>query len=184
MLKFFKWLLVSLVAIAVVVFVVFRYMKVQTKKASPEESVTFFLSNPDSLQVSVTYCRPYKKGRVIFGGLVPYDVVWRTGANEATTFTVDKDIRFGYTPVKAGTYTLWSLPGKDQWTVFLNSKSYSWGVDLDGHAQRDPVFDVAAAVVRPVALNEEVEQFTILMATDTSLVLRWDRTEVAVPITR
>lgn len=183
--KTLKRILLGLAIVVVVLLGVFRYMKVQTKKASPEETITYYLGGADSLQVDVTYCRPYKKGRAIFGGLVPYDKVWRTGANEATTFTVNKDIRFGGVPVKAGTYTLWTLPGTDTWTVYLNSKMYSWGVDFDGNAQRDPAADAAAATVPVSHLPQPLEQFTIRIEEDsTRLVLEWDDVRVAVPITR
>ena len=184
--KLVKGILIALVAVVVIVFLVLRYMKVQTKQASPEETVTFYLDALKGSQIEVTYCRPYKKGRVIFGGLVPYDKVWRTGANEATTFTVSKDIQFGVTPVKAGKYTLWTLPGKDAWIVYLNSKMYPWGVDMDGNAQRDPAFDVAAAVV-PVKHKDDVtEQFQINVEVESdpvTLTFVWDDVIVAVPIT-
>ena len=183
-----KRILIGAVVVAAMVFGIRRYQLVQTKKASPEETISFYFMNADSLNVEITYCRPYKKGRVIFGGLVPYNKVWRTGANEATLITVSKDIRFGDKPIRAGTYTLWTLPGPDAWTVYLNSKMYSWGVDMDGNAQRDPAFDVAAVSV-PVkaAANAPVEQFRINMEEDSTalaLTLTWDDVMVAVPIVR
>lgn len=179
-----KRILVGVVIVVAVVFGVLRYMKVQTKQLSPEETVTFYLDGPDGVQVEVKYCRPYKKGRVIFGGLVPYNKVWRTGANEATTFTVNKDIRFGEAPIKAGTYTLWTLPGPEAWVVYLNSKAYPWGVDMDGNAQRDPAFDIATIKTPVIKHPESVEQFTISVSDPgKELVLRWDSISVAVPIT-
>lgn len=185
--KTVKRVLIGVVALAIVIFGVMRYKRVQTKKASPEETVTFFLVGADSLQVEVNYCRPYKKDRVIFGGLVPYGKVWRTGANEATTFTVNRDIRFGGKPVKAGKYTLWTLPSADAWIVYLNSKMYPWGVDMDGHAQRDPAFDVAAIPVPVTLLSDTiVEQFRINVEVESEpvrLSLTWDDVMVAVPIT-
>lgn len=177
---FWKRLLIALVALVLVGWGVMRFMKVQTKKASPEEVVTFFF---DGTEIAVDYSRPYKKGRAIFGGLVPYGTVWRTGANEATTFMVNKDITFGKTPVKAGTYTLWTLPGADRWEVYLNGKKYGWGVDMDGVAQRDPLADVAKVTVQPQPTDTLVEQFTISVEGDpTALVLQWDRTRVEVPL--
>lgn len=179
-----KRVLIGTVIAVAVIFGVLRYLKVQTKQASPEETVTFYLDGPDGVQVEVMYCRPYKKGRAIFGGLVPYNKVWRTGANEATTFTANKDISFGGTRVKAGTYTLWTLPGEKSWTVYLNSKMYNWGVDMDGNAQRDPAFDIAAIQVPVVIEPTIVEQFTISVSDPgKELVLRWDDVMVAIPIT-
>lgn len=178
--KLLKRILIALAALVVVGFVAFRYMKMQTKKHSPEESYAFFA---DDFKLQVTYCRPFKKGREIFGGLVPYGKVWRTGANEATILESSHDFTFAGTPVKAGAYTLWTLPGPDQWEVYLNSGMYSWGVDFDGNAQRDASKDVAAAKV-PVAHEPDVEeQFTIRVTEDGSaLTMRWDDVLVSVPI--
>ena len=79
-----------------------------------------------------------KKGREIFGGLVPYNEVWRTGANEATTLTVNKDIKFGDQRLPAGTYSLWTIPQQTQWTVILNSEIPGWGVSWGAKAARNP----------------------------------------------
>ncbi|HMC98359.1 MAG TPA: DUF2911 domain-containing protein, partial [Flavobacteriales bacterium] len=82
-----------------------------------------------------------------------------------------------------GIYTLWTIPGSDQWTVILNGKMYGWGIDSDGNASRDPLADVAKANVRPTSLPEPVEQFTIEVLLDPArLVLKWDTTLVAVPL--
>lgn len=178
--KFLKWTLISLGLVALLAFVGFQFMTSQTKKASPEEKAVFVVND---LTVEVNYSRPYKKGRPIFGTLVPYGKVWRTGANEATTFTVNKDITFGEAPLKAGTYTLWTIPKEDEWLVILNGKMYGWGVNFDGEAQRDPMADVAKAkapVRHPAAVTE---QFTISVEGEPSeLVLRWDDVQVQVPI--
>lgn len=178
--KLLKRSLIALVVLVVVAFGVLRYMRIQTKKASPEETVTFVL---DDFHIAIDYSRPSKKGRAIFGGLVPYGKVWRTGANEATTFTVNKAITFGGASVAPGTYTLWTIPGPDQWTVVLNSKMYGWGIDFDGNAQRDPQADVAKANVPVTSLTEPVEQFTIEVVKDpTALTLKWDNVAVSVPL--
>src|SRR5712672_1541733 len=77
--------------------------------------------------VAITYSRPGVKGRVIWGGLVPYDKVWRTGANEATSFTVSQDVTINGKPLPAGTYSLHTIPGKTSWTVIFNKKADQWG---------------------------------------------------------
>jgi len=178
--KFLKWLLIILAALFVIGFFGFRYMKTQTKKASPEEVVTF---NIGELSIAVDYSRPSKKGRAIFGGLVPYGKVWRTGANEATTVTVNKDMLFGKTAVKAGKYTLWSIPGADEWSVILNSKMYGWGVNFDGEAQRDPMADVALVKVPVRHILVPMEQFTIAVeGNPAELTLTWDDVQVGVPV--
>ncbi len=178
--KLLKRILIAMVAIVAVGFIAFRFMKMQTKKASPEESYTYF---DGDFRLTVNYCRPYKKGRAIFGGLVPYGQVWRTGANEATVLESSGDFTFGGTPVVAGRYTLWTLPGANAWEVYLNCGQYNWGVDFDGKALRDPAKDVAVAKVPVERLPEPVEQFTILVTPDGSeLALEWDDVRVAVPI--
>ncbi|HRH36748.1 MAG TPA: DUF2911 domain-containing protein [Flavobacteriales bacterium] len=182
--KRLKRILIGVAVVAAVIFGVLRYIRVQTKSHSPEETATFYLDG-QKLEIELFYSRPYKKERVIFGGLVPYNKVWRTGANEATTFTINKDIGFGGKAVKAGKYTLWSMPGAEQWTVYLNSKMYSWGIDMDGNAQRDPAFDVAAITVPVEHVPEAVEQFTMSISVDSvapALMMMWDDVMINVPI--
>lgn len=77
--------------------------------------------------MKIVYGRPLKNGRTIFGGIIPYDKVWRTGANEATEITFYKDVVFGGQAVKAGTYSLFTIPGKKEWTFILNKDLDIWG---------------------------------------------------------
>lgn len=178
--KFLKWSLITIAILAVVGVVGFQYMKSQTKKASPEETVSFTLGIGT---VEVNYSRPSVRGRSIFGGLVPYGKVWRTGANEATTITFSQDVQFGDKAVPAGTYTLWSIPGPDTWQVMVNSKMYGWGVNFDGEAQRDPLADVAEVKVPVRHLTAPVEQFTIAITNDPAeLTLSWADVQVGVPL--
>ena len=137
------------------------------------------------LKVKVFYNRPYKKGRDIFGDLVPYGEVWRTGANEATTFEVNKDILIDGTLLKSGTYTLWTIPNPDSWKVIFNEKMYTWGIDLTTkEAARDPEYDVLTLEV-PVNKNlSPIEQFTIYFDDQQNLnvmFLAWDQTVIAIP---
>jgi len=159
-----------------------EYMISQTKKASPEETVTYI--NGDT-NLEVFYNRPYKKGRVIFGNLVPYDVTWRTGANEATTFETNVDLIIAGNVLPQGKYTLWTVPGASHWEVIFNDKMYIWGVDSNG-ASRNPDKDVIIAKVPVQSTAETVEQFTIAfdeIGGQIYLSLTWDTTTVAVPIT-
>jgi hypothetical protein len=154
---------------------------VYTKKASPEGQVKF--ENGD-LKVSVFYNRPYKKGRVIFGELVPYDEVWRTGANEATVVETNKDLNFAGKPLKAGKYSLFTIPGEQVWSIILNSESGQWGVKFNGEAGRDPEKDVLVVEVPSVLQGKEFEQFTISLeksGEENELILMWDKTLVSVP---
>jgi len=128
--------------------------------------------------VTVTYGRPYKKGREIFGKLEPYGKVYRCGADEATTITFAKDVTFGGKPVKAGTYTLFVIPEEKQWTVILNAQLKQWGAyDYDKYKDKD----VLQTVVPVKTLSSPVEQLTIARPAD-GLSIKWDKTEVVVPI--
>ncbi len=93
-------------------------------RPSPKATVSQTVGLTD---VTVTYCRPSVKGRVIWGGLVPYDQVWRTGANEATTITFSDEVSVSGTKLPAGTYGLFTIPGKDEWTVIFNKGAKQWG---------------------------------------------------------
>lgn len=177
--KILKWSVIIIVLIAIIGFLGFYFMRSQTKKASPEDTVEY---KAKDLKLSVFYCRPYKKDREIFGELVPYGEVWRTGANEATTFTTNKDIVFGEDSLAAGTYTLWTIPQKTQWTIILNSKLYGWGVQWGGKASREEKYDVLKINVPVIELEQTVEQFTIDFEYNVNLTMKWDKTKVSVPI--
>ncbi len=158
------------------------FIKQNTKKHSPEETITHIVKDAT---FTVFYNRPYKKNREIFGNLVPYGKVWRTGANEATTFTTNKDIMVDGTKLKAGTYTVWTIPNPKSWKFILNNKEYSWGVNMDGSVKHDPEYDVLTIELPSQPLLNVVEQFSIYFedANDFSIMyLAWDRTFIAVPI--
>ncbi len=179
--KFLKWTLIIIGLLIAIGAISMRMLKSQTKKASPEATVAYA---KDGLNIDIFYCRPSKKGREIFGGLVPYDVTWRTGANEATTFTTNKDLTIGGKRLPAGKYTLWTIPGASQWKVIFNEEMYGWGVDFDSKALRKPESDALEVAVVPEVLPEVMEVFTMAVEGDSvpTLVLAWDRTRVAVPL--
>lgn len=128
--------------------------------------------------LTVTYGRPYKKGREIFGKLEPYGKVYRVGADEATTITFAKDGTFGGKPIKAGTYTLFAIPNENDWTVILNSQLGQWGAfKYDQYKDKD-VLQVKVPVKH---LSTPVEQLTIASPGD-QLTIAWDQTQVAVPV--
>lgn len=177
--KFLKWLIIIVLIVVVAGYGGLKLLTHQTKKASPEDRIEF---KNDNIQLSVFYCRPYKKDRVIFGELVPFNEVWRTGANEATTFTCSTNIKFGEKLLKAGTYTLWTIPQETQWTVILSSKQYDWGVGWGGVASREPEFDVLKVNVPTIDLDKTIEQFTIAFEYNVNLTMSWDKTKVSIPI--
>jgi len=175
-----RWIRCSSLAVALALAVSVHPARADLKlpRVSPRASVSQALGLVD---LSVVYCRPGVKGRAIWGALVPYDAPWRTGANEATTFTTSDSIRFGGKPLAAGTYALLTIPGKDQWTVVLNADK-----DLWGSVGYKPEKDVLRVEVVPTAADsEEWMQFTFEELTNNSatLVLRWEKLRVAVPIT-
>lgn len=168
-----------IVFLGLLIVFLFRYT---TKAHSPEDILTY---QQDELKLEVFYNRPYKRDRVIFGNLVPYNKVWRTGANEATTFETNKDILIDGSLLKAGKYSLWTMPMEDSWKIMFNSKMYPWGINLDEEAYRDPRFD-SLVLERPVErTSESLEQFTINFEESgefVNMVLAWDNTSVSLPI--
>ncbi|MFY0255700.1 DUF2911 domain-containing protein [Chitinophaga sp. 30R24] len=152
---------------------------IKTPAPSPTQTIKqdFALS-----AVELSYSRPLKNGRVIMGDLVPYNKVWRTGANSATIITFGEDVKFGGVPVKAGKYGLLSIPGQQSWTVILTSS-----LDVTSPAAYKAENDIARVKVTPVAMPFSQESFTIEFETVTAnsmvLSINWDKTKVPVVIT-
>lgn len=129
----------------------------------------------------VVYGRPQKKGRTMLGETEKYGEVWRTGANETTEIKFYRDVTMGDKTIKAGTYSLYSIPNKDKWTIILNSKLDTWGAYNYDKSQ-----DVARIEVPAGASSEEVEAFTIYFeepkSSSSNMTLAWEKTVVKVPI--
>jgi len=129
--------------------------------------------------IEVVYSRPGVKGRTIFGGIVPYGQVWRTGANQATKITFSTPVKLEGTDIPAGTYALFTIPGETEWTIIINKGATQWGA-----FQYNEKDDVARFKVTPVTLAETIETFTIEFnhIRDESAVLNlvWDK--MVVPI--
>ncbi|MDX1675255.1 MAG: membrane dipeptidase, partial [Longimicrobiales bacterium] len=130
----------------------------------------------DGVGIVVDYGVPRKRGREIFGELVPFGEVWRTGANRATHATTDADLVVGGEALPAGTYTLFTIPGPEKWTLIISSAT-----DINGTSY-DPAADFARVTMDVRALDDPVEDFTIVVDPDGYLRMRWDRTEAYVPI--
>ena len=145
---------------------------------SPKAGVTQRVGVTD---FSVSYSRPGVKGRVIWGGLVPYDKPWRTGANRATTLTVSDEIEVEGKKLAAGTYSIVTIPGKESWTVAFNRD-----LDLWFRTDYDEKKDALRVAVRPVTLTEAVESFTIVFRNVTNdgaeLSFVWEKLRVPVRI--
>jgi len=135
--------------------------------------------------MEVFYNRPFKKNREVFGALVPFDQVWRTGANEATTFETNKPLQLNEVTLPAGKYTLWTVPKASTWRVIFNSKQYSWGVNAEMKPMWDPNYDVVNIEVPVEQLDHAVEQFTIAFDNSTDhlfLTMAWDTVKISVPL--
>lgn len=172
----------GLIALALILmYIVWPIMRTQTKKHSPEQNITY---TQGDLELHTFYNSPSKKGRDIFGDLVPYNEVWRTGANEPTTFTTNKDLLIDGKELPTGTYTVWTIPGETSWNVIFNSKIYKWGVSFsDQSAAREARFDVVEVTVTPSKSLSVTESFTISFTEsgeDTLMLLSWDTTVVPV----
>lgn len=161
----------KLVALATAFCLSFVSLAQDKTPASPKVTV-------ETAHAKITYGQPSKKGREIFGKLVPYGQVWRTGANDATTVEFKKDVTFGGKKVKAGTYSLFTIPGESEWTFILNSELGQWGAykynDIKGK-------NVAEVKVKSMTTSSEVEKMTIA-TDDKSLTVSWDKTSASVPL--
>jgi hypothetical protein len=135
--------------------------------------------NAEGKNVKVAYGQPSKKGREIFGGLVPYDSVWRTGANEATEITFAKDATFGGKSVKKGTYSLFTIPTASEWTFILNPVLKQWGAYGYDKVKDKDVLQVS---VPSKKIDAPVEKLKLSFDSKNNLVLEWDQTHVEVPV--
>ncbi|RCR68073.1 DUF2911 domain-containing protein [Larkinella punicea] len=133
--------------------------------------------------ITLEYSRPAMKGRTIFGDLVPYDKVWRTGANATSKITFSSDVKLEGKDVKAGTYGLFTIPGKTTWQVML-SKDLNLGANVGDYKQENEVLRVS---VKPTTLANKVENFTLniadILSSSAVLEIIWDKTRVPVAIT-
>jgi hypothetical protein len=177
-----KKIFISLAAIVVLLAIAAFYLNYRNRSLSPsgETSVT-----SGDLTVSVTYSRPSVRGRTIFGteednALQPYGKYWRLGANEATEITFNKDVNFNGSPVPAGTYTMYAIPGKEEFQIGLNSETGKWGYSEPDYSQ-----DVLKTRVPVQETNAPVEQYTITLSPEdqgVKVVFEWANTKLVIPI--
>lgn len=151
----------------------------QQKRASPHETVKATI---DGATVSITYGRPYMKGRKVFGGLVPYGQVWRTGADEATILESDKALMFGPHHVNAGKISLYSLIDEKSWKLVLNKQVGQWGTEYK------PGDDIGRVEMKTEKLAKPVEQLTIAIEKNPAgkggqIVIQWESTKATLPFT-
>ncbi len=148
----------------------------QKEKKSPAKSSSATI---DGVTVTVNYSSPSVRGRTIWGDLVPYDKIWRTGANEATTISFDKDVKINGTTVKAGTYSLFTIPGKEKWTIIINTEAKQWGA-----YKYDEKLDVMRFTVTPEKSKEMQESLEIEVDEDGEISIEWEHLEVEFKIAK
>lgn len=167
---------IATLAFACLCFVQIQAQSLKTPAPSPSCTVkqAFGLSD-----ISIEYSRPSAKGRVVFGNVVPYGEIWRTGANGSTLLTFGDDVTIEGKAVKAGTYSLYSIPGKESWEVMLNT-DLTLGGNVGAY---DKTKEVARFTVKAQSLNDMVETFTInvadISANAGEIELTWEKTKVS-----
>jgi len=144
-------------------------------QASPNAAVSQTIG---TTVVSLTYGRPSVNDRDIFGGLVPFDSVWRTGANESTAITFSDDVLIEGERVEAGTYSLYTLPGEDMWSIIINDK-LSWGTQYD---MNEDVLRVEVEPEESSTMEQMMIYFENISADSGHMIIHWADTRVAVQI--
>ena len=148
------------------------------QKPSPPESATCDLGAGKSIKTN--YSSPRMKGRKIYGELVPLGQVWRTGANEATTFVTSSDVSVGGKAVPAGNYTIFTVPNADKWTLIINKKTGEWGIPYKYESD-----ELARVDMKVSKLPSPVENFTIgyeKSGSGCSMNIEWETTRASVDI--
>lgn len=149
------------------------------KRPSPPANAECKLASGKT--VKVAYSSPRMKGRKIYGGLVPYGKVWRTGANEATALTTDANLTAGGKDIPAGNYTIFTVPNADKWTLVISKKTGEWGTDYPGEGQ-----DLARVDMTVSKTSAPVENFTIgfdSKGSSCTMNIDWESTRASVDLT-
>jgi hypothetical protein len=168
-------------ALCIVIFSGFLETTFAQEALKPRPSPMYMTTmKHDDTYIKITYGRPHKKDRDVFGGLVPYGEIWRTGANEATELTATGDIFLSGNLVKAGTYSIFTIPQKDKWTIILNGALGQWGA-----YDYDPGKDILRFEVPIEKTEVTYEPFTIEFNQDNSdafMLMIWDNTRISIPL--
>jgi len=153
----------------------------KSKRPSPPAQAQCKLA--DGKTITVDYSSPRMKNRQIFGGLVPYNEVWRAGANEATTFVTGANLKVAGTDVPAGSYTLFAVPAQDKWTLIISKVTGEWGVPYKDEYKSQELARVSMNVSKTSA---PVENFTISFDQSgggCTLQMSWENTQASVKVT-
>jgi hypothetical protein len=183
--KKFALIAASLLAIATLASAQMNMAEDKSKRPSPPASAACKLS--DGKTIKIDYSSPRAKGRKIFGeasekALVPYGEIWRTGANEATTFVTDANLKVGGKDVPAGSYTIFTVPKPSEWWLVISKKTGEWGTDYPG--EKEDLVRVPMSVSKTAV---PVENFTIAFdqaGSKCTLRMEWENTRASVDITK
>ncbi len=152
----------------------------KSKRPSPPASATCDLGS--GKMIKTDYSSPRMKGRKIYGGLVAFGEVWRTGANEATTFDTNTNVMVGDKEVPAGNYTIFTVPGQDKWTLIINKKTGEWGIPYKYESD-----ELGRVDMKVSSLPSPVENFTISYEKNgngCTMNIDWETTRASVDITQ
>lgn len=149
----------------------------KSKRPSPPATAS---GKVKGANITINYSSPAVKGRTIFPDLHPYGEVWRAGANEATLFETDRDIKVEGKTLPAGKYSLYAIPGEKEWTIIFNKQTGQWGVKRGGVTSRNEAQDALTVQAKPkkTGLTERLAY----EVNDRGFVLRWENVEVPVSI--
>ena len=172
------WMVLTLLVLTLMISVSPLAAQDKAKRPSPPAQAQCKFS--DGKTVTVDYSSPRVKGRKIFGGLVPYNEVWRAGANEATTFVTNTNLNVGGKDVPAGSYTIFAVPSPDKWTLVVSKKTGEWGVPYPGEGDDFTQTDMTASKT-----SAPVENFTIAFdqsGSKCTMRMEWENTRASVEV--
>lgn len=170
----------KLLSLVVMLFAMTSMLFAQDNKANRPSPPATAKGKAGDANIAINYSSPSVKGRKIWGGLVPYGQVWRAGANEATVFETDKEIKVEGKTLPAGKYSLFAIPGEKEWTFIFNSETGQWGVNKEGaNLKRDK--DVLTVNVKPKKSSQMNERL-VYDVNNKGFVLKWENVEVPVTI--
>lgn len=175
--KLFQLKAFTILVFALLVSVSAFSQKAPQKEASPRDSVSGKIG---AASIKIAYGSPAVRGRKIWGALVPYNKIWRTGANPVTTFQTSKNIIVEGKTLKAGKYSLFTIPGEKEWKVIFNSETGQWGIKDDGSANDNPKKDVL--IVKVKSMKSKAFSERMIFKIDKGFVLIWENLAVPVKI--
>lgn len=170
----------ALLYVAMIAISLGAFAQIETPAPSPSQKIE---QKVGLTNVTVEYSRPSMRGRTIFGDLVPYDKMWRTGANKNTIITFSDDVIIGGNQLKAGSYAIFSKPGAKNWEIYIYNDTNNWGTPREWDASKVVATVKAQVSTMPMSIETFTMTFDDLKNDGASLGILWDKTYVALPIT-